>query len=92
MVLWTAPCGGTATVSATFGGINDTTTDVHVLLNGQRLFSSQINGRADTVSAYFPQLRLAHGDQLGVLVGCGSNVTNRADATTIAFTMRLTPP
>jgi hypothetical protein len=85
---WIAPSAGTYQVSALFEGMSfvvGATTDVHVLLNGNSLFSAAVDGWAgrpyistprfgpSPSQSYAASLTLATGDVLDFAVGNGGN-------------------
>ncbi len=81
-VRYTATSAFSGMLDVAFSGIDvvGTTTDVHVLLNGQSLFSGGINGFGQ-VQGLHASVNLAQGDVLDFAVGYGSNGNYLDDST-----------
>lgn len=86
---WTAPAGGTFTVTGLFQGIDtrNTTTDVHIRLDSvESLLDANINGFG--AQAPFVVTRtLAAGDTLDFVVGMGTDGGVSADSTGLAVSI-----
>lgn len=87
-VFWTAPCSGTAEVTATYTGLADTSTDVHVLVRNEPVFSANIT-QYDATSLFKSTIPVVAGDSLAFIVGCGLNGDYYSDATAVAATIHL---
>ena len=81
-VHYTAASDFTAVLSVQFSGLDRTGTssDVHILLNGQSLFSTTIDAFGATAT-YTTNLHLTQGDLLDFPVGWGNNGTYFNDST-----------
>lgn len=81
-VRYTAASDFTADLFVQFAGLDrtGTTSDVHILLNGQSLFSSTIDAFGATAT-YTTNLHLTQGDLLDFAVGWGNNGTYFNDST-----------
>jgi len=88
VVRWTASHAGPISVTATFVAIDQqTTTDVHVLHNGQSLFSGRIDmGRHRRQAEFRQALQVANGDRIDWVVGYG-NGSHTCDSTGIGATV-----
>lgn len=89
VVQWTAPVSGTYRINGRFEGIDITTTDVSVLLNGDTnspLFSGQINGLGSYVPFGFYR-SMAAGDRLLFKVNPRGDV--QRDGTGLSTTILL---
>ncbi|HYC61125.1 MAG TPA: Ig-like domain-containing protein [Thermoanaerobaculia bacterium] len=85
---WTAGSSGTYRISGRFEGIDTvgTTTDAAIHLNGETLFSRDVNGYGTKVP--FDLVRaLAAGQSIEVSVGDGNNDTYLNDSTGVALTI-----
>jgi len=102
MVRFTAPLSGSYKVSAQFEGIHFglSTTDVHVLHNGDPLFDSDIDGYggdpafhklegSHATAAYSGQVEIKAGDTITFAVGYGKNKTNFGDTTGLFAQIKL---
>ena len=89
VVRWTAPTDGTVEISTQFTGLAEkTTTDVHVLHNGQVLFSGLLNlNDGGNVSNHAQNLSVKSNDTLDWVVGIG-NASYGADTTAVAATVK----
>ena len=87
---FTAPATATLAVSYTAIGIdtNGTTTDEHVLYNGQEIGSGSIDGYEQEARGTY-KVSVVQGDTLDFLVGPGSNQTFYNDATSMS--VQITP-
>jgi hypothetical protein len=94
LVRFVAPRSGTYSVNAKFVGIHFglSTTDVHVLKNGNSVFASNIEGYggdaafhkvegSNPQAEYFGQMHLNANDRITFAVGYGKNKTNSGDTT-----------
>ncbi|MHB8860828.1 MAG: glycoside hydrolase family 2 protein [Pirellulaceae bacterium] len=89
VVRWTAPTDGTVEISTQFTGLAEkTTTDVHLLHNGQVQFSSllNLNGQGNQ-STHAQTLSLKQNDTLDWIVGVG-NANYGGDTTALAVTIQ----
>ena len=75
-------------LSSSFLGIDThgTTTDVHILLNGNSIFSGLINGYGSQAD-FSESLSLVAGDKLDFMVGFGSNFNFSFDSTGLSATL-----
>lgn len=88
VVRWTAPANDRYSVDATFTGLYQTTTDVHVLQNGKPHFVGQLNiGGQPNQLEHTSQIMLAVGDTLDFVVGWG-NGSYGSDSTALTVTIR----
>jgi hypothetical protein len=101
VIEFSVPRAGTYDIAADFAGIHKglSTTDVHVLLNDESLFTAEISGYGGD-PAYFPRqgasptasyrgIRALHaGDVLIFAVGYGVNHTHSYDTTGLIATLR----
>lgn len=93
VVRYAAPASETITLAAAFSRQDHdypTTTDVHVLLNGNPIF----DGTIDTVNgaaSFSSVLRLSPGDLLEFAVGFGANGNYFGDTTGLVATLDATP-
>jgi hypothetical protein len=86
---FTAPETNIYYIALEFAGLDDATTDVHVIHNNSlpTLFSGEVQG-AGSIQEFFPQgVVLAEGDTIDFVVGVGSNGTNAADTTGVFTTI-----
>jgi hypothetical protein len=78
VVRWTAPAAGDYSVSAAYTGLdsfsgNETSTDVHVLLNGVSIFDGEVDGFGPPSVDFGALLQnLGAGDTLDFAVGFGN--------------------
>jgi hypothetical protein len=86
---FTAPLSGLYEFSGIFSGFGQTTTDVHVLLNGSSLFDSTINGLGST-QAFSGLQSLGAGSILDFVVGTGAN-GNGQDSTGLSLQFEAVP-
>jgi hypothetical protein len=85
---WTAPAADRYAVEASFQGLANATTDVHVLHNGQPLFTSQLNLQQNPNWArHAAELALGVGDTLDFVVGWG-NGSYGSDSTSLNVTIK----
>jgi hypothetical protein len=84
---WTAQKAGTYSISATFSGIDQTTTDVHVLKNGSSLFDGEVSGLGDTEIFSSQSVSVNVGDTIDFAVGYGSNGNYYYDSTGLEVTI-----
>ena len=102
IVRFTAPRAGQYKVRADFEGIHFriSTTDVHVLRNGQSLFDAQIAGYGGDdkfhkiqgehpTASYSGSVELKAGDRLSFAVGYGANKTHFNDTTGLMLHIEL---
>jgi hypothetical protein len=92
VVRYTAPEAGLAAIASMFSGqdIFDTTTDVHVLFNGQPIFDGLVEGfGAGSEVGLSTQILLLPGDEIDFAVGFGSNENYSNDSTALAATITL---
>ena len=89
VVRWTAPTDGNVEISTQFTGLAEkATTDVHVLHNGQVLFSGLLNlNDGGNVSNHAQNLSVKSNDTLDWVVGIG-NASYGADTTAVAATVK----
>jgi len=90
-IRWTAPAAGNLDISATFVGINDTTSDANVLVRGHAVFSADVNGFGATAH-YAASETVAAGDLVEFAIGLGYNGNYRSDTTQIDVQLRLVAP
>jgi hypothetical protein len=78
---WTAPAADRCTVTATFTGMAQATTDVYVLHNGRPLFNAALNidGKPNTATGS-SDATVAKGDTIDFVVGWG-NSSHGSDST-----------
>jgi hypothetical protein len=93
VIRWTAPTAGTYNLAVSFRGDDNvfpTTSDVHVLYNGNSLFSGQVDvyGPAFTFSDI---LSVKAGDIIDFAVGVGSDGSTIGDMTGIGATISSVP-
>jgi hypothetical protein len=72
--VWIAPAAGIADITATFVGIDGTTSDVHVLVRGIPVFSDSIAFYGDS-TVYAASIAVAIGDSVEFAIGMGTNGT-----------------
>ena len=72
VVLFTAGATGNYLISASFAGIDLTSTDVHVLVNSTSYFDAQVNGRGN-VKSFSSNRSLLRGDTIEFAVGYGAD-------------------
>jgi hypothetical protein len=102
VVQFVAPGPGSYTITAEFAGIHKrlSTTDVHVLLDDETLFSGTINGYggdpaflprqgASPTASYRATRVLRAGNVLSFAVGAGANKTHVNDTTGLMVTIRV---
>ena len=84
---WIAPAADRCTVTASFTGMAQATTDVYVLHNGRSLFSEVLNvdGKPNTATSS-SDVAVAKGDTIDFVVGWG-NSSHGSDST--AMTARI---
>jgi hypothetical protein len=101
VIEFTVPRAGSYAIAADFAGIHKglSTTDVHVLLNEQSLFTATISGYGGD-PAFYPregvspnaEYRVTHslraGDVLTFAIGFGPNLTHYNDTTGLIVTIR----
>jgi hypothetical protein len=95
VVRWIAPDNGTVALAASFFGVDfvgPTTTDAHVLHNGQALFDVFIEafGSSSTRSLN-TYLFVSRGDTIDFAVGYGRNLNYVSDTTGLQATIVLNP-
>jgi len=95
IVRWTAPETGNFSLQAMFSGLDHigiTTTDVHILHNGELLFSSLINGFGSASTKSFATEGMVEaGDTIDFAIGYGSNQTHWYDSTGLDGTIATSP-
>ncbi len=89
VVRWTAPSSGAFFITGRFEGLDSTTTDVHILLNGGSLLSGSIGSNGDVVP-FTLTTGVNAGDHLDFVVGFGSN-NYFFDSTGLAATIAPVP-
>ena len=89
VIRFTAPTAGTYLLNSSFIGVDSTTTDVHVLLDGVSLFSGLVNGYGNGPS-FSTSVTFQAGDTLDFAVGYGSNGTYFNDSTGISAVLSPT--
>ena len=88
VVRWTAPAADRYRIAAEFTGLFHATTDVHLVHNGQPLFSTQLNlGGNPNTAAHACDLELAAGDRIDFVVGWG-NGSYGSDSTALTATIQ----
>lgn len=89
VVRWTAPESGEVQLATTFTGLaGHATTDVHVLLNGRRLFDGFVNLKGSPNEVRFGKtITVARGDTLDCVVGAG-NGNYGGDTTGLCVTIK----
>ena len=95
VVRWTAPQSGTYLLSTLFAGLDPTgtTTDVHVVMDGDSLFDGNILGglgAATNVQEYSTTINVTTGDTIDFAVGPGGN-GYYSDSTTLSASLTLVP-
>jgi len=92
---WIAPYAGTFDIAATFTGIdeNGSTTDVHVLHNGNSLFYKWINLNEFGNTVLFPKTTVSVNmdDKIDFAVGYG-NGAHTCDTTALSATISIPEP
>lgn len=91
---WTAPSSGAYSIAVSFYGVNQapTTTDVHVLKNGNELFVAFVNDYRVNHS-FSTTVSTQVGDEIDFAVGLGDDGTYVADSTALTATVtKLVPP
>jgi hypothetical protein len=92
---WTAPSAGIVDIAAMFTGIDHyygTTTDVHILHNGNSLFDGLVNGYGNTSSfSTTTSIDVGLGDTIDFAVGYGSNNNPTCDTTALSATISFIP-
>ncbi len=96
VVRWTAPATGSYLIDTVFTGIDSrgTTTDVHVIMNGQELFAGDIRGGLNTptnVASDKETISVTKGDTIDFAVGPGGN-GYIGDSTGLAAKITLLAP
>ncbi|MCY3019578.1 MAG: glycoside hydrolase family 2 [Planctomycetota bacterium] len=90
VVRWTAPAEDRYSIAATFTGLAQATTDVHVLHNSGPQFNTQLNiGNKPNTATHTTELALAKGDTIDFVVGWG-NGNYGSDSTALAATIKST--
>ena len=102
LVRFTAPVGGTYKITARFEGVHFglSTTDVHVLHNGDSLFAADIDGYggdpalhaikgSNPTASYSVEVKLDANDTITFAVGYGKNKTNYGDTTGVFAHLEL---
>ena len=89
VVRWTAPSSGAFFITGRFEGLDSTTTDIHILLNGASLLSGSIGSNGDMVPFTLTTVVNA-GDHLDFVVGFGGN-NYFFDSTGLAATIAPVP-
>jgi hypothetical protein len=72
---WTAPSSGAFFITGKFEGLDSTTTDVHILLNGGTLLSGSIGSNGAAVP-FTLTTGVNAGDHLDFVVGFGPTTTS----------------
>ena len=96
LVRWTAPETGNISIASVFIGLDcvgKTTTDVHILYNGQSIFDNFVEGFGEESAVQFDtNFYVLQGDTIDFAVGFGRDQTYYHDTTGLAATMTLTAP
>lgn len=88
VVRWTAPTADRYNIAATFAGLAQATTDVHLLHNGRPQFAALLNiGGKPNAATHTGELTLARGDTIDFVVGWG-NGSNGSDSTALTATIK----
>jgi hypothetical protein len=90
-VRFMALVASTYSISGLFSGLDSTTTDVHVLLDGVSIFDGNINGLGST-SPFNLVRTLSSSDTLDFLVGFGSDGNFDFDSTGLSGTLSTQVP
>lgn len=94
LVRWTAPETGNISIASVFIGLDcvgKTTTDVHILYNGQSIFDNFVEGCGEDSAVRFDtNFYVLQGDTIDFAVGFGRDQTYYSDTTGLAATMTLT--
>jgi hypothetical protein len=94
VVRYVAPIAGGFSIQSVFAGqdLARTTTDVHVLLNGDSVFDDFVErGPGAGGVSFFRRLRLRPGDTIDFAVGFGRNTSYFNDSTSLAATVSPIP-
>ncbi len=94
VIRFTAPAAQNARVAGSFFGQDSagTTTDVHILKNGNTKFDGVVNGFGPGSAVPFDlPITLAAGDTLDFVVGYGANANFANDSTGLAATIKDAP-
>ncbi len=91
IIRWTAPTTETYSVTASFVGADNATTDVHVLNNGHALFQGDINGIGSRAQLLPIQIAINAGDTIDFTVGWGANGNINYDTTGLSATISSVP-
>ncbi len=91
-VRWTAPVAETLSLNVSFVGLAPnpaTTTDVHVLANGVRIFDGTVNDYGSSNAANFvaPNVSVTAGETIDFVVGDGTDGTHFSDETGLNVTI-----
>jgi len=85
---WTAPASGNYQVKAVFWGddfAGPTTTDVHVLHNGVRIYSGEVSGFGPSSDqSFMSTISVAAGDTIDFAVGYGTDGNYGFDSTGVS--------
>jgi hypothetical protein len=88
VVRWTSPVADRCSIAATFTGLFQATTDVHLFHNGQPQFTAQLNmGGNPNTTTHTCELPLAKGDTIDFVVGWG-NGSYGSDSTALTATIQ----
>jgi hypothetical protein len=93
VIRWEAPWTGSYDLSATFDALKMASTDIHVLLNNEDMFSGLLMGRfgIESVARYDSILSLQAGDTLDFAVGYGPNRNFNSDSTGLSARIQAVP-
>ncbi len=91
IIRWTAPTTETYSVTASFVGVDNATTDEHVLNNGHAFFQGDINGIGSGVQLLPIQIAINVGDTIDFTVGWGANGNINSDTTGFYATISSVP-
>jgi hypothetical protein len=92
IVRWTAPSAGLFSVTATFSGLSTWPhlADVHILQNGNTIFSSTVGVTPDS-STFSGLQNLAQGDTIDFAVGWDSDGSANDDTTALSASIQAVP-
>lgn len=92
VVRWQPPAPGEYSVEARFVGLDQTTSDVHILKNGVTLGEETVNGRGVSHDFSFDRIQCYPSDKIDFTVGFGDNRNYYNDLTGLSVTIELLPP
>ncbi|HUP82468.1 MAG TPA: putative Ig domain-containing protein [Pirellula sp.] len=88
VVRWTAPASGKAQIGAVFSGLDQATTDVHVLQNSKSIFDGNVVDRRTSATMAPTLIRVIAGDTIDFVVGFGNGTIN-FDTTSLAAFVQM---